>query len=190
MAMGGSSAGGGLTLSAVQRLIEQDIDVPAALFVGTPGSDLSGTGDTFHTNQGVDRNIPTYDGMVEAMLRLYADGRELTDPSISPIYGDFHGFPPTILATGTRDLFLSNTARAHIKLRQAGVPADILVYEGGSHGDYLHVLAAPESEHFLEELDRFFTHHLARSSRPGARTTEHADTALALSQGVGRRAGS
>jgi acetyl esterase/lipase len=44
--------------------------------------------------------------------------------------------PPTFLLTGTRDLFLSNTARTHIKLRQAGAVADLLVYEGVSHGDY------------------------------------------------------
>ena len=68
--VGGSSAGGGITLSAVQQLIELGIDVPGALFIGTPGSDLSGTGDTFHTNQSVDRNIPTYDGIIEAIERM------------------------------------------------------------------------------------------------------------------------
>ncbi|WP_440955259.1 alpha/beta hydrolase fold domain-containing protein [Methanosarcina sp. Mfa9] len=186
MAMGGSSAGGGLTLSVVQRLIEMDVDVPGALFVGTPGSDLSGTGDTFYTNQGVDRNISTYKGIIEAMVRLYADGRDLKDPLISPIYGDFHGFPPTILATGTRDLFLSNTIRTHIKLRQAGAVADILVYEGVSHGDYLHELASPESQHFLEELDRFFIQHLQFAPKTAALMMERMNSALNLSLGLDR----
>lgn len=35
------------------------------------------------------------------------------------------GFPPTLLTSGTRDLFLSNTARMHLKLWEAGVPATI-----------------------------------------------------------------
>jgi acetyl esterase/lipase len=39
------------------------------------------------------------------------------DPLISPIYGDFHGFPPVILTTGTRDMLLSDTVRVHRKLR-------------------------------------------------------------------------
>ncbi|MGB3717939.1 MAG: alpha/beta hydrolase [Candidatus Promineifilaceae bacterium] len=180
MAMGGSSAGGGITLSVVQKFIELGVDVPGALFVGTPGSDLSGTGDTFHTNQGVDRNIPTYDGFIEAAVRLYADGRDMKDPQISPIYGDFHGFPPTLLATGTRDLFLSNTVRTHIKLRQAGSVADILVYEGVSHGDYLHELASPESQHFLAELNRFFVQHLHFSSRPAEKMMTRMSSALGL----------
>ena len=180
MAMGGSSAGGGLTLNAVQQLIKESIDVPGALFIGTPGSDLSGTGDTFYTNRGVDRNIPVYKGTIEAMIQLYADGHDLKDPSISAIYGDFHGFPPTLLVSGTRDLFLSNTARTHIKLLQAGIAADILVYEGVSHGDYLHELAAPEAQHFLEMLDRFFTLHLPVTPKIAALMLKHMNSALNL----------
>lgn len=114
----------------------------------------------------MDRNIPTYDGLIEAMVRLYAGPLDLKDPRISPIYGDFHGFPPTLLATGTRDLFLSNTVRTHTKLRQAGALADILVFEAVSHADYLIETTSPESQLFITELDRFFTQHLLFSSRP------------------------
>ncbi len=156
MAMGGSSGGAGITLSAVQQLIELDVDVSGALFTGTPGSDLSGTGDTFHTNQGVDRNILTDDGIIEAMVRLYAGDLDLKDPRISPIYGDFVGFPPTMLVTETRDLFLSNTVRTHTKLRQAGAVADILVFEGESHAGCLVESASPESQLFFTDLNRFF----------------------------------
>jgi len=69
--------------------------------------------------------------------------------------------------TGTRDLFLSNTIRTHVKLREAGSIADLLVYEGMSHGDYLHESASAESQHVLAELDAFFTQHLRRSSKQG-----------------------
>jgi acetyl esterase/lipase len=183
MAMGGSSAGGGITLSAIQRSIETGIDVPGALFIGTPGSDLSGTGDTFHTNEGVDRNIPTYDGIIEAAVRLYAGDRDLTDPGVSPIYGEFDGFPPTLLASGTRDLFLSNTVRTHTRLRQAGADADLLVYEGVSHADYLAESQAPEAQHFLTELDRFFARHLRFSSRPSVEMVARMRAALDLGLG-------
>ena len=181
MAMGGASAGGGITMSAVQQIIKLDVNVPGALYLGTPGSDLSGTGDTFHTNQGVDRNIPTYDGIVEAMVSLYAGDLDLKDPLISPIYGDFVGFPPTILVSGTRDLFLSNTVRTHTKLRQAGVVADLLVFEGVSHADYLVELASPESQLFLAELDRFFAQHLHLTSRPAEKVMARMSSALGLS---------
>jgi monoterpene epsilon-lactone hydrolase len=160
MAMGGTSGGGNLAMATVQRLIELGVDVPGALYLGTPGTDMSKTGDSWYTNDGIDRLLATYDGFVEAASRLYAGGRDLKDPLVSPLYGDVHGFPPTFLVTGTRDMLLSNTARTHIKLRQAGVVADILVYDGVSHADYIIVMTSPESLHAFAELNGFLLQHL------------------------------
>ena len=51
---------------------------------------------------------------------LYADGADLRDPYLSPLFGDFTpGYPPTQIQTGTRDLFLSNSVRMHRALRAA-----------------------------------------------------------------------
>jgi acetyl esterase/lipase len=147
-------------MGMVQHLIELGVDLPGALYLGTPGADMSKTGDSYYINEGVDRVLATYDGFVEAASRLYANGRDLKDPLVSPLYGDFHGFPPTFLITGTRDLLLSATVRTHIKLRQAGVVADILVYEGMSHGDYGVEATAPESQHAYAELNAFLLRHL------------------------------
>ena len=160
IAMGGTSGGGNLVMATVQRLIELGLDVPAALYLGTPGTDMSKTGDSWYTNDGIDRLLATYDGFVEAASRLYAGGRDLKDPMVSPHYGNVDGFPPTFLVTGTRDLLLSNTARTHIKLRQAGVVADLLVYDGVSHADYIAVMDSTESLHAFAELDEFVLQHL------------------------------
>jgi acetyl esterase/lipase len=78
------------------------------------------------------------------------------------VYGDFTGFPPTILTTGTRDLFLSNTVRVHRKLREAGVDARLEVYEGLSHGQYIPDPSAPETQEAFGEITRFFDAHLSR----------------------------
>jgi acetyl esterase/lipase len=69
---------------------------------------------------------------------------------------------PTILTSGTRDLFLSNTARMHLKLRAAGVPAELLVFEGMSHAQYLFAVDSPESKQHFAELAAFFDKHLAK----------------------------
>jgi monoterpene epsilon-lactone hydrolase len=160
VAIGGSSGGANLTMGLVQHLIELGIDVPGALFLGTPGADMSKTGDSYYINDSIDRNLVTYEGFVEACIRLYANGRDLKDPLVSPFYGDLHGFPPTLLITGTRDLLLSATARTHIKLRQSGVEADILVYDGTAHADYVGVIGSPESDHAFAELNAFLLQHL------------------------------
>ena len=94
--------------------------------------------------------------------RLYTAGRDLTDPLLSPVYGDMTGFPPAILTTGTRDLLLSNTVRVHRKLRQAGVEAVLQVFEGQSHAQYYRDPNAPESREAFEEIGRFFDKHLGK----------------------------
>ena len=55
---------------------------------------------------------------------------------------------------------LSDTIRTHRKLRQAGVDADLHVYEGQAHAEYLIFLTAPESAEHFAELNRFVLKHL------------------------------
>jgi monoterpene epsilon-lactone hydrolase len=162
MALFGTSTGGGLAMATVLRLKELQIPRPAALFLGTPWTDLSKTGDSYSTHAELDNVLGRYEGFLELSARLYAGATDLKHPLISPVYGDLAGFPPTILVTGTRDLFLSNTVRAHRKLRGAGVTAELHVCEAQSHADYLRSYPAPESREIFEEIDRFFDRHLQK----------------------------
>jgi acetyl esterase/lipase len=76
-----------------------------------------------------------------------------------------HGFPPAILTTGTRDLLLSNTVRVHRKLRQAGVDAQLQVFEGQSHAQYQFNDQAPETKEAFGEITAFFDKHLGGPAR-------------------------
>jgi acetyl esterase/lipase len=91
---------------------------------------------------------------------VHANGHDMKDPMLSPVYGDMHGFPPTILTSGTRDLLLSNTVRVHRKLRQAGVEAFLQAYEGMAHAHYIRDDTAPESREVFDEIAGFFDHPL------------------------------
>ncbi len=112
--------------------------LPAAIATGTPWIDLTGGGDTFEANAFVDNGL----GIRHRQGRrgraaLRPGGRDLRDPLISPIFGDFAGLPPAILTSGTRDLLLSQTLAAHRRLRRAGVNASSQVFEGMSHAQFL-----------------------------------------------------
>jgi epsilon-lactone hydrolase len=159
MAIFGLSAGGALTLSAIHRLKQEGLPLPGAIAPGTPMSDLTKTGDSFNTNYMVD-NVLVGVGRCDAMAEFYAHGHDLKDPMLSPIYGDMHGFPPAILTTGTRDLLLSSTVRVHRKLRQAGVVAELQVFEAQSHAQYNR--ETPEGKEAFEEIARFFDRHLGK----------------------------
>jgi acetyl esterase/lipase len=159
----GTSTGGGLTLAMVLKLKELKMPLPGAIMAGTPWSDLTKTGDTFYTNELVDNVLGSNDGLLEAAAKLYAGEHDLKEPLLSPVYGDLKGFPPAILLSGTRDLFLSNTVRVHQKLLQAGGVAELLVLEGQSHGQYIFALNAPETAAAWNEVSKFFDRHLGRS---------------------------
>jgi acetyl esterase/lipase len=158
----GSSAGGGLTLSMVLKAKMDKLPLPGAIAPGTPMSDLTGAGDSFQTNAMVDNVLVAYGASCDVRAAMYANGRDLKDPLLSPVYGDMSGFPPTILNTGTRDLLLSNTVRVHRKLRQAGVEAALYVHEGLAHGGWYRDYTAPETKETFEEIARFFDKHLGK----------------------------
>ena len=159
MAIFGASAGGAMTLEMVLRAKHEGLPLPAAIAPGTPMSDVTGAGDTFQTNALVDNVLVSPDGFCDAATRFYAQGHDLKDPMLSPVYGDMHGFPPAILTTGTRDLLLSNTVRVHRKLRAAGVEAALQVFEGQSHAHYIRDDRTPETKEAFEEIAAFFDAH-------------------------------
>jgi acetyl esterase/lipase len=134
VALGGTSAGGTLTLVATLRMKDLKLALPAAVFVGMPAADLAKRGDARFINDGIDHALVGWDSLKSA-IALYVGDKSYDDPYISPIFGDFVGFPPAYPVSGTRHLMLSDTIRAHRQLRQAGVAADLHVYEGVAYAD-------------------------------------------------------
>ena len=156
----GSSAGGALTLEMMLRAKQARLPLPGALAVGTPMADETGHGDSHHTNALVDNVLVSPVGFCDAAARFYAKGHDMADPMISPLLGDLHDLPPTILTTGTRDLLLSDTVRTHQKLLQSGVQADLLVFEGMSHAQYTFDDRIPEDRQAFTEIGAFLDRHL------------------------------
>jgi acetyl esterase/lipase len=118
--IGGGSAGGNLAAALLLRARDEGLPLPRAAVLLTPEVDLTESGDTFQTMLGID-NVGGGKSLMAANL-LYANGHDLAHPYLSPLFGDFtKGFPRTLLTSGTRDFFLSNTVRMHRALRSSGV---------------------------------------------------------------------
>lgn len=78
-----------------------------------------------------------------------------------PLFGDFTaGFPPTLLQSGTRDLFLSNTVLMHRALRRAGVEADLHVFDAATHVMFM---TGPEADDRALEIRAFVDRHWGRN---------------------------
>ena len=171
-----------LTLEMVLKAKQDGLPLPGALAPGTPMSDVTKVGDSFVTNAMLDNVLVSPDGFCDAGTKVYANGHDLKDPLLSPVYGDMKGFPPTILTSGTRDLLLSNTVRVHRKLRQAGVEAMLQVYEGQSHAQYYRDDTSPEAKEAFEEIAGFFDKHLGKR-----RIKEHKTRYCERSEAIQRR---
>jgi len=156
--VGGDSAGGNIAAALLLRAKDAGLPMPAALVLNTPQVDLTESGDTFQTLAGVDNNLSS----LRAPNALYAGKADLRDPYLSPLLGDLAGFPPTFLRSGTRDLFLSNTVRMHRRLRDAGVEAELHVFEAMPHGGFGG--DSPEDQEAVAEQRQFLDKHRAVES--------------------------
>jgi monoterpene epsilon-lactone hydrolase len=157
IAIHGGSAGGGLGAAFILKARDIGLPLPGACVLHTPEVDLTESGDTFETNALIDVVLK---GRLSESIALYANGHDLKDPYLSPIFGDFtKGFPPTLLTSGTRDLFLSNTVIMHRALLRAGVEAELHVWEAMPHAGFLG-MGAPEDQEVIGEQVRYIRQRL------------------------------
>lgn len=161
IAVVGDSAGGGLALLSLLRMRAHGLPSPASVGLLSPWADLSKTGHSFYIGaDGLDPGV-SYDDTLAASAKLFANGRDLQDPQVSPLYGDYApDFPPTFISTGTRDVLLSVCARLQAKLIDSGVPAALHLYEGMPHG-FEENLQLPESAVLWRDLSNFIKRHWA-----------------------------
>jgi acetyl esterase/lipase len=157
----GSSAGGNIAAAVTLKARDSGLPLPGAVVLLTGSLDLTRSGDTIHAHDGLD-TVLRPGGKAGT---LYAAGHDLTDPYLSPIFGDYaKGFPPTLLQSGTRDLLLSDSVRMHRKLLAGGNEAELHVWEAMPHGGFgggITGTPTPEDDEIRAEVVRFIDNHLA-----------------------------
>ena len=127
----GDSAGGNLALALTLKLKEQGRFLPRGLVLMSPWTDLTSTGESFVSKKDVDPVLNP--GYLERMIHAYAKGEDLTNPFVSPLFGDFRGFPPTYVQVGENEMLLSDGTRLVDRLKEAGVVARLDVFENMWH---------------------------------------------------------
>lgn len=127
----GDSAGGNLALALVHKLKQQERLLPRGLILLSPWTDLTASGKTHQTKAEIDPILNAR--YLEEVTEAYAGGRDLTDPLVSPLFGDFTGFPPTYIQVGGNEILLSDSTRLHKKMLKADVSAHLEVFRGMWH---------------------------------------------------------
>ena len=153
IAIGGDSAGGGLTLAALVNIREQGKPLPGAAFALSPWVDLQGLGDSMQTRAAADPMVQK-DGLVR-MGKLYLADTDPKTPLAAPLYADLAGLPPMLIQVGTAETLLDDSIRIVERLRAAGVSVELQQYE-----DLIHVFQAfapivPESVAAIDKIGAF-----------------------------------
>lgn len=127
----GDSAGGNLALSLVHRLKQEERLLPRGLVLLSPWTDLTCSGRTYESKKSVDP-VLTKD-YIDAMITNYAPGQDLENPLISPLFGDFAGFPPTYIQVGDNEILLADSLNLHKRMIHANVSVKLDVFKGMWH---------------------------------------------------------
>ncbi len=127
----GDSAGGNMALSLLLRIKDQRRILPRGMVLLSPWTDLTASGKSHTTKEALDP-VLNHAYLME-MTHNYAQGQDLNDPYISPLFGDMTGFPPTYIQVGDNEMLLSDSTNLHKKLVKANVSVKIDVYKGMWH---------------------------------------------------------
>ena len=158
IAVGGDSAGGGLTLALAISLRAAGLPLPAALFLLSPWTDLTFSGESHRTRRGVD---PIFRGGGDGLLaRIYAGSHDPAAPLLSPLFADLHGLPPTMIQVGDAEILLSDSTGLQQALTAAGVPAEIQVWDGMWHVFQVTAPWVPEASQAIRDLVAFLNRTL------------------------------
>ena len=110
IAIGGDSAGGGLSIALTNRLRAAGEEQPACLWLASPWTDLTMSGSTLLTKDAVDPLI--HKGYLDELASAYLPaGINRKDPRVSPLFSDLRGFPPTLVQVGSDETLLDDAVR-------------------------------------------------------------------------------
>jgi monoterpene epsilon-lactone hydrolase len=149
----GDSAGGGLALALILKLRDERAPLPAAAITLSPWTDLALTGASLHTNAVRDPMLVARE--VPRFAEMYAGDGDRKNPYLSPLYGDTHGLPPTLIQAGGDEILLDDARRMAQKMKDAGCDIDYQIWPGMPHVFQLLVPVLPEANAAVEEIGKF-----------------------------------
>ncbi|MCX7746686.1 MAG: alpha/beta hydrolase [Clostridia bacterium] len=156
--LGGDSSGGGLALALMLLLKSKNYLLPKAAFLLSPMLDLTFSGDTIKTCAQSDPLIFEEDLLLTASY--YCSDESPYNPLISPVYGEFEGFPPLLIQVGSDELLLSDSIRVAEKAKAAGVDVRLDIWNEMWHVFQAWVEDVPEANRAIEKIGRFMEHVL------------------------------
>jgi acetyl esterase/lipase len=159
IAVGGDSAGGGLTAALINRLRDAGEELPGCAWLVSPWTDLTMSGETLTSKDAVDPLIHrAYLGeLADAYLPAAMDRR---DPRVSPLYAGLRGFPPTLIQVGSDETLLADATRFAAAAGAADVAVTLQVWPHMIHAWHLWNARLEPGRRALASAGAFIRAHL------------------------------
>ncbi len=171
--MAGDSAGGGILLSTLMHLRDENLPLPACGVLLSPVTDLTLSGESYLGNQSKD---PILGAMPNSSTEYYHGDAAADDPLVSPLFGDFAGFPPLLVQVGSRERLLDDSLRLKENADAAGNKLTVEVWNRMPH--VWQLLPMPESKRAVKRITQFIrsvgsTRDFSRPINPGKAKSRH-----------------
>jgi epsilon-lactone hydrolase len=159
IAIGGDSAGGGLSLAVASKLRDVEEDPPACLWLVSPWTDLTMSGTTLITKDALDPLIHTgyLHELADAYLGSDVDRR---DPRVSPLFANLTGMPPMLIQVGSAETLLADAARLAGAAGEADVPVTLEIWPHMIHAWHLWNARLEQGREALSSAGSFMRKHL------------------------------
>ena len=159
IAVGGDSAGGALTVALVNALRKSGEELPGCLWLVSPWTDLTMSGETLMTKDAVDPLI--HKPYLEELAAAYAPAHvDRHDPRVSVLYADLHGLPPTLIQVGSSETLLDDSVRFAGKAGGEGVFVTLEVWPHMIHAWALWNARLESGRRALANAGTFLSRHL------------------------------
>jgi epsilon-lactone hydrolase len=158
VAIGGDSAGGGLTLATLLALRDRGMSLPAAGILLSPWTDLALTGESLTSRASLDPMIAGAEG-IRGMAQSYMGQADPRNPLVSPLYGDLTSLPPLLIQVGTSEVLFDDSTRLDAKARAAGVDVTLEAWNDMIHVFQVFASMLAEGEQAIEKIGAFVQAH-------------------------------
>ncbi|MDO3720475.1 alpha/beta hydrolase [Marinobacter sp. chi1] len=156
IALAGDSAGGGLCLSLALKLRDGKRPLPSSITVFSPLVDLT------HEQMHVPETEPVLQvRWLERNAHYYGGQEPLTNPLISPIFGDLSGLPPLLIQVGSEEVLLNDSERLANKAKRQDVQTTLEVFNSLWHVFQFHAGQLARAKAALQGAGAHIKRHLA-----------------------------
>jgi monoterpene epsilon-lactone hydrolase len=148
----GDSAGGGLAVALQYELRNHTVHLPLCSVLLSPYLDLTRSGKSQIHNAKNDRFLDVFE--MRKWARLYSQYHELSDPLISPLFGDLVGLPPILVQASESEVLYDDSSRFVSKAKSQGVDITFQKWHGLIH--WWHMFGGmPEAKEAIDKIIDF-----------------------------------